>query len=373
MASLSRPIIYVLPESAAEMMAPLQDRVELRALSWSHFDTLANNIKDASALVLGETPPELQVLMPILRNKKPELLVVASPFDRLNTDMVFLRNYADIFDLPKDSEKLWDLIQANCSRTLPTPVAVMLRHGGQLAFPLISILLAWWLVVMIFNPATYLLPSPVKVVATFFSHSESYLGHVWVTAQEAGTGFLIGNALGIALAIVLHHNLRSQHLILPLLIGFQAVPIVAFAPLLVIWLGTGFLSKMAMATIICFFPMVVNAMQAFSSIDRDYIELFEFYRAEYTSKLLLLLIPASFPSILAALKISAGLSVVGAIVAELTGADRGLGYLLLNSTYRLETDITFVAILLSGLLGVVFYRLPSLFQYLLPAKWRKGY
>lgn len=353
-------------------MTQLQNRIELRALGWSHLDTLANNIEDASALVLGEIPLALQVLMPALRNKKPELLVVASPFDRLNTDMVFLRNYAEIFDLPKDSEKLWDLIQANSSGKSPTPVAAMLRHVGQFTFPLIIILLAWWLVVLIFNPAPYLLPSPVNVVAAFFSQSESFLGHVWVTAQEAGIGFLIGNTLGITLAVVLHHNLRLRNLTLPLLIGFQAVPIVAFAPLLVIWLGTGFLSKIAMATIICFFPMVVNAMQAFSGIDRDYVELFEFYRAEYASKLRLLLIPASFPSILAALKISAGLSVVGAIVAELTGADRGLGYLLLNSTYRLETNITFVAILLSGFLGVVFYRLPSLFQYLLPAKWRKG-
>jgi NitT/TauT family transport system permease protein len=193
-----------------------------------------------------------------------------------------------------------------------------------------------------------------------------------VTAEEAVLGFVVGNSLGAGVAILLYRYVRFQRLAMPILISVQAVPIVAFAPLLVVWLGTGLSSKIAMAAIICFFPMVVNSLQAFAAVEHEYLELFKLYRAGYRLLLSRLLLPSSTSAVVAALKISAGLSVVGAIVAEMTGADRGLGYLILNGAYRLETDLMFVAMLLSGILGLMFFHLPDLLVTLLPTRWTRG-
>ena len=230
----------------------------------------------------------------------------------------------------------------------------------------------WFFAVEYFKPAPYLLPSPIDVAGALSSNFDRFVVHVSITAYESISGFLIGNSLGFLIAIPLHRYLGLQKFTLPVLISFQAIPIVALAPLLVVWLGTGFLSKIAMAAIICFFPMVINTLQAFSNIDRDFAELFEFYKADFLAKLSLLLIPASFSSIVAALKISAGLAVVGAIVAELTGADKGLGYVLLNATYRLETDLLFAAMFLSGLLGIAFFNMPTLLHFIIPRGWKSS-
>lgn len=236
----------------------------------------------------------------------------------------------------------------------------------------VVLLFLWWLAVAIFKPAPYLLPSPIDMISALSSNFDRFFIHAGTTAWESFVGFLIGNGLGFLIAIPLYRYLGLQKFTLPVLISLQAIPIVALAPLLVVWLGTGISSKIAMAAIICFFPMVINTLQAFSNIDRDFTELFEFYRANFGSRLRLLLIPASFSSIVAALKISAGLAVVGAIVAELTGADKGLGYVLLNATYRLETDLLFAAMFLSGLLGIAFFNMPTLLQFIIPLGWRSS-
>jgi NitT/TauT family transport system permease protein len=120
------------------------------------------------------------------------------------------------------------------------------------------------------------------------------------------------------------------------------------------------MAKAVMAAIVCYFPIVSNMLAAFAAVDRDWVKLFDFHRARFGTRLTVLLLPASFPALLSALQIAGGLAVVGAIVAEFTGADRGLGYLLLNATYRIEMDRLFVAIFLSAALGVLFASLPSL-------------
>jgi len=212
----------------------------------------------------------------------------------------------------------------------------------------------------------------MDVIKAFSGQSRVFLEHMRVTAFEAFAGFLVGNGLGILFAMVLHHFYRMREVTMPILISLQAIPIVALAPLLVVWLGTGLISKVAMAAIICFFPMVVNTLNAFANVDRDFQELFTFHQASYPTCLRLLLVPAGFSAILSALRISAGLAVVGAIVAELTGANKGLGYLLLNASYRLETDNMFVAMLLSAILGIIFFHIPTVLKSLVPKSWSIG-
>lgn len=326
-------------------------------------------------LAIGLHGDSAQVLslVPSLRASNPALVLIGLP-QSPGTDVGRLANLMD------ETLHGQAAVQAFVNRCLAErhgdqAPAWWRRWGGLLVsrvLPVLCLLVAWELAVAVFRPAPYLLPAPSRVLAAFLGQPDRFVMHTAVTAFEALAGFLIGNALGITVAVMLARFVRLHAFTMPILISLQAIPIVAFAPLLGVWLGTGYAAKVGMAALICFFPMVVNTLQAFANVDADYRELFRVYRASFSTMLRRLLIPASAPAVIAALKISAGLAVVGAIVAEMTGADRGLGYLILNGAYRLETDVLFVAMLLSGVLGVGFYLLPDLVRPLLPRAWRQG-
>ena len=327
-----------------------------------------------STLIIGGDHGPLQSTLPHLRSSMPNLAVVSISSKSLDLQSInFFRNHVDaVYNLPEDNERLLAAIASEEARHISPSIFSAWTPIQNFVLAASVLLFLWWSGVALFKPAPYLLPSPIDVGLALISNFDLFVVHVATTAYESMFGFILGNSLGVLIAILLYRYLSLQKFTLPVLISFQAIPIVALAPLLVVWMGTGFLSKIAMAAIICFFPMVINTLQAFSNIDRDFAELFEFYRASFPAKLRMLLIPASFPSIVAALKISAGLAVVGAIVAELTGADKGLGYVLLNATYRLETDLLFAAMFLSGLLGIAFFNMPTLLQFIVPRSWRSS-
>lgn len=312
----------------------------------------------------------LTTWLPSLRTANPTMNVLGL---RATGDMRLIENWVDELLSPDDI--VARLEEMSRKGRLLERLSVTAEYGRKVLAQIAAItvlLLLWWVIVIAFDPAPYMVPSPARVLDAFIQQPDRFAVHLLTTAHEATLGFFVGNTLGIGLAVMLHRYTHLQKLSMPVLISFQAIPIVAFAPLLGVWLGTGLASKIAMAAIICFFPIVVNTLQAFAAVDREYLELFTLYRARYAVSLKRLLVPASSPAIIAALKISAGLSVVGAIVAEMTGADRGLGYLILNGAYRLETDIMFVAMLLSALLGVTFFHLPELSRTLLPRQWTRG-
>lgn len=332
---------------------------------------LTEQAKKLALLIVGGDYRPLKAVLPALRTALPNLTVVALADSLDRASQNFYRNHVDgLYELPADADKLAVAVSSVNSETAASGWRLAAKEKVENG--LLTMVIAfslWWLAVALFNPPPYLLPSPTSVLAAFFLQADRFLLHLGTTAYEAGLGFIAGNTLGMAIAISLHRYVGLKKLTLPVLISFQAIPVVALAPMLVVWFGTGLASKATMAAIICFFPMVVNSLQAFSGVDREYVELFEFYKASFAAKLRMLLIPASFQAIIAALKISAGLSVVGAIVAELTGAGQGLGYVLLNASYRLETDVMFVSMLLSAILGIVFYQLPSLLRLVVPRSW----
>jgi len=333
-------------------------------------EAIASISSETRALIIGVGVPVDSVtrMLPSVRTAFPTLAVVVTSNPKVRSNG--LTAWADV--VVADSHALERFFrrleqEAASFRAISIP-----RKIASFAIPLAGLVALWGMAVAAFEPPAYLLPSPSRVLSAFLAQPGRLVLHLAVTAWEAALGFLAGNLLGIAFAIVLTKHFRLRAFTLPVLISLQAIPIVAFAPLLGVWLGTGLASKIAMAAIICFFPMVVNSLQAFATIERDFLDLFSLYRADFNVRLKRLLLPASAPAIIAALKISAGLSVVGAIVAEMTGADRGLGYLILNGAYRLETDLLFVAMVLSGLLGIAFFQLPKVIRALLPSTWVRG-
>lgn len=318
----------------------------------------------ARVLLVGEDlpPSDLEALLVSLREIAPSLSVLSVSAAR-TPSMATLEHLDGRFAWPDEREEL--IVALRTALRSATPLLHVAFIGWRSA-ALIGCGLAgvglWQIAVSLQLLPEYILPGPGRVMDAFLSQPARYLGHTMVTAAEAGAGFLLANALAATTGIVLHRSSFLRQLSLPVLTGLQALPIVALAPLLAVWLGTGAASKVAMASIVAFFPLVANLLAAFSSIDRDLLQLFTFHRANYAQTLRLLLIPGSYPAIIAALRISGGLAVVGAIVAEFTGSDRGLGFLLLNATYRLETANLFVAILLSAALGVIFAGAPNLLR-----------
>lgn len=243
----------------------------------------------------------------------------------------------------------------------------LLMMGGACLF-----LFLWSAVVMMFHVPSYLVPSPASVAHEFLGAPIEFLQHAGMTLAEALIGFLIALACGLAGGCILFRLSAVREVVMPWTSALQAIPIVALAPLLVVWCGSGIAAKILMSAIISFFPILTAVLVGFSEVDHDRRLLFQVYRTSYLKTLRHLLIPAALPTIMIGIKISAGLATVGAIVAEMTGADRGLGYLLLNATYRLETPRLFVAIFLSGAIGWAAYSFPGIVRFAFPKYWESA-
>lgn len=324
-------------------------------------------------LLVGGPCEPLKKILPAVRARRPNLPVAALVGGLERHDRIFYRNHADgLFQLPEDKAALLELRSQSLYGQTPNMRKALAGKLLKGVASLALLIMVWWLAVLVFAPPPYFLPSPLSVVKALGAQADRFILHMGVTALEAFAGFVLGNGVGIAAAVVLHRYSMLQKLTLPALISLQAIPIMALAPLFVVWFGPGLASKIIMVGVLCFFPVIVNMLQAFSGIDRDYVDLFRFYKADYKATLAMLLIPGSFPQLVASLKISAGLAVVGAIVAELTGASVGLGYLILNASYRLQTDVLFAAMVLASALGVVFFQLPGLLRGVLPKSWGRG-
>jgi len=211
---------------------------------------------------------------------------------------------------------------------------------------------AWQAIVMIAHIPEYLLPAPTAILATF---DRSLVVQFTVTFIEAVAGFLIASLLAFAIAILFVRFRTLEDGLFPIAIAVKTTPIVAIAPLLVIWLGTGWWSKIVAAILICFFPVLVNAVKGLKAADVEYRELFETLGADRAQEFRKLRIPYCLPYLFSALKISSSLAVVGAIVGEFVGATQGLGYLIIISSAHLETPTLFSAIIAAAFAGIAMF------------------
>lgn len=225
------------------------------------------------------------------------------------------------------------------------------RTVAPLVFGVI-LLAAWQAIVMVSHVPEYLLPAPSAILATV---DVSLAVQFAVTFIEALAGFLIASALAfvIAIAFTRFHTLEDG--LFPVAIAVKTTPIVAIAPLLVIWLGTGWWSKIVAAILICFFPVLVNTVKGLKAADAEYRELFQTLGASNAQEFRKLRIPYCLPYLFSALKISSSLAIVGAIVGEFVGATQGLGYLIMVSSAHLETATLFAAIVAAALAGITMF------------------
>ena len=240
---------------------------------------------------------------------------------------------------------------------------------------LLSILLAipaWMLVVQISGLPKFILPSPMDVWARFLKAltDGSLLYHTGVTLVEILLGLLVGVCFATVIGYFLAKSRSLEKILSPYLVASQAIPVVAIAPLLVIWLGGGILSKVVICSLIVFFPVLVNTVVGVRAVSSSLYDLMGSLRATRWQILWKLELPASLPVLLGGLRIGATLSVIGAIVGELVDAQEGLGFLLQLGDFQYDTSMVFVAVFMLVILALSLYGVVTLLEKRF-LKWQK--
>ena len=219
-------------------------------------------------------------------------------------------------------------------------------------------LIAWKVIVVVGGLPVFILPPPEVVAARFVRAwtDGTIPPHFGATLQEVILGFLVGAGLALVIGYGLARSVLVGRLLSPYLVAAQATPILALAPLLALWFGAGLLSKVVICSLIVFFPVAVATMVGVRSVDANLLELGRSLRATRRQVVATLEIPAALPSILGGMRVGVTLAVVGAIVGEWAGADRGLGVLVnLARGSLFDIPLMFATLLTIALLGVVLY------------------
>jgi len=223
------------------------------------------------------------------------------------------------------------------------------------------LLVIWELCVRIFKIKEYILPSPIVALQhLFFAQPDAHYNwiiHIRITLAELAIAFVVTSALGIFIAIGLVWSSAVKKAVMPAFVFLNSLPIVAVAPLLVLWFGYGLKTNILIAFLVSFFPVVINTTVGLSEIDEDLLDLVRYLNGTKTQIFLKLRIPNSLPYIFAGLKISSTLCVVGVIVGEFIASDKGLGYIIINSQYTMDSPPIFAGLMLVSLFGVALFGL----------------
>ena len=219
-------------------------------------------------------------------------------------------------------------------------------------------LLAWKGIVIVTGLRPFILPPPETVAARFVTAvtDGTIAPHLATTLVEVALGFLVGAGLALVVGYALARSAVVERLLSPYLVAAQATPILALAPLFALWFGSGLLGKVVICALIVFFPVAVATMVGIRSVDARLLELGRSLRATRRQVLTTLEIPAALPNILGGMRVGVTLAVVGAIVGEWAGADRGLGVLInLARGSLFDTPLMFATLLTIAILGIVLY------------------
>jgi NitT/TauT family transport system permease protein len=248
----------------------------------------------------------------------------------------------------------------------------------RIALPIVVLALGlavWEAVVRIENIPPYVLPSPSLILQTLVSDWALLFQSLLVTLTTTFEGFLLATVGGVGLAVLFNQSRLVEYSLYPYAVILQVTPIVAIAPLLLIYLPQP-LAVLACAWIVAFFPVLANTTLGLNSVDRNLVDLFALYGATRGQVLWNLKLPSALPYILGGLRIAGGLSLIGAVVAEIAagaaGAGSGLAYRIAESGYRLNIPRMFAALLLLSVAGIAIFYLLALINYLALRHWHES-
>ena len=218
-----------------------------------------------------------------------------------------------------------------------------------------GLIAVWQLIIIATGVQHFILPSPGRVANALVDRYDVIMGHAWVTLGEIILGLVLGTILGTASALVMGYFRPAQQWLMPVLVISQAIPVFALAPVLVLWLGYGIGSKVAMATLIIYFPVTAAFFDGLRRTDIGHIELARTMGASRWAILRHIRIPAALPSFASGMRVATAVAPIGAIVGEWVGSSRGLGFLMLHANGRLQIDVMFAALFILAVMAVVLY------------------
>jgi NitT/TauT family transport system permease protein len=242
---------------------------------------------------------------------------------------------------------------------------------------LLSLLLLWQLLVWAFKIPKFMLPTPWAVARAVTERYDSLLNSIWITGEAAAGGLVAATVVGVLIALVFAQSRWVRRMFYPYTILLQTVPILAVAPLILMWIGPGILAVMCVAFIICLAPIIANTTQGLIGVERNLIDLFLMHNAKPAQVLWKLRLPHAVPSLFTGIRIASGISVIGAITGELfAGSNQvgqgGLGYSILYASAQLETDYLFALVFAATILGFAFFFVTMFLEWYFLHNWHES-
>lgn len=215
----------------------------------------------------------------------------------------------------------------------------------------------------------FLVPAPAQIAEVLWQDRSLIAENARVTLVEVVAGFLVAVTLGLATATALHLSNLLRRASYPLVVASQTIPIIVIAPILVVWFGYGIGPKLAVIALICFFPITVNTLDGLQSVDRDRVRMMRTLYANRAQVFTRVEAPTAMPYAFSGAKIAVAVAVIGAVFGEWAGADRGLGYLMLQDNAQLETARMFASVFVLSAIAISLFALVSLLERRL-VRWR---
>jgi len=217
------------------------------------------------------------------------------------------------------------------------------------------VVVLWEALVRLLGVPTFILPAPSGVVVEAAARYPLYLYHTWVTLYETLVGFLLAAVVGVVMAIGIVYSRFLQNATYPLIVALQIVPKVAIAPLLLIWAGYGVTSKVLLALLVAFFPIVVNMVTGLWAVEAELLELCRILHSGRWREFYKVRLPNALPYLFSGLKVASTLAVIGAVIGEFVGGNEGLGYLIIIANTELRTSMAFASLAGLSLLGLALF------------------
>ncbi|OLS40673.1 ABC transporter permease [Bacillus sp. MRMR6] len=253
------------------------------------------------------------------------------------------------------------------------------KIGATVIGPIIALVIflsLWQLIPVILDIKPFILPKPIDVLGAAIEDWHLLWPAIQITVIESVIGFLFSGVVGIGVAVLLASSRILEISLYPYAVILQTIPVVAVAPIVVIWFGSGFNAIVIIAFLIGFFPVVSNTLMGLNSVDKNMSDLFTLYNASKWQTMWRLRIPAAMPYIMSGLKVSCTLAIVGAVtgefVAGIGGGKGGLGYAITVAAVQLKTPYLFACAISGAIFGISFYLLVSLFSRLMLKSWHES-
>jgi NitT/TauT family transport system permease protein len=229
-----------------------------------------------------------------------------------------------------------------------------LRNFSLRILLVLAVLAVWEAFVRLLDIPAFILPRPTNVLLALYRGTVStmYFEHLRVTLTETLVGFAVGSTMALALGTVVALSRRTEYFLYPFIVMFQAMPKVALAPIIIVWFGLGLTSKVVTASLVAFFPLLVNTIVGLRSADEDRVSLMRSLAASRWQIFWMLQLPNAMPYIFAGLEIAMIFSLLGAIVAELVGAESGLGMLIQSMNFTMDVAGQFSVLLILSAVGL---------------------